>query len=188
MKLSIIIPYYDTWEYTEELLNVLLPQLTDEVEVLIIDDGCNEKRLDKYPVKVIHLKDNSGTASVPRNIGLDHATGDYIAFIDSDDMVSDDYIKTILQKLKYDIIYITWEVGKKTIMMLSKPPTWNCSVWCRVYKREIIGDIRFDESLKIAEDWKFNQEVKYKTSACIQKTIYFYNRGRKGSLLTGGGA
>ena len=187
MKLSIIIPYYKTYHLTVKLLNVLIPQLRDNTEVILIDDGCNEKRLDKYPIKVIHLMKNSGGASKPRNVGLEHAKGEYITFIDSDDMVSDDYIKTILPRLKYDIIFISWRMPKKDIVMVLRPPKWNCAVWCRVYKREIIGNIRFDENLKIAEDWKFNQEIKYKTSYGIQKVIYFYNQGRKGSLLNGGG-
>lgn len=185
MKLSIIIPYYDTWEYTEELLNVLLPQLTDEVEVLIIDDGCNEKRLDKYPVKVIHLDENSGTASVPRNVGLDHATGDYIAFIDSDDMISEDYIQKVLSSLTTDIIFLSWRNKIRMFRIGYKPPYWNCSVWCRVYKRSIIGKTRFDENLKIAEDWKFNEQITYRTFSSIKDVVYIYNNGRKGSILNG---
>lgn len=100
-------------------------------------------------------------------------------------MVSEDYIETILKKLKTDIIFISWKSKKHDIKMIFKPPKWNCAVWCRVYKREIIGNVRFREDLKIAEDWAFNQEIKYQSKACINKTIYFYNNGRKGSLMNG---
>ena len=186
MKLSIIIPYFNTYEETTKLLDVLVPQLRENIEVILVDDGCDEKRLDKYPIKIIHLKENSGNASKPLNIGLDNAKGEYITFIDSDDMIAEDYIKTIMPRLKYDIIFISWRTPKKPIIIVLRPPKWNCAVWCRIYKREIIGNIRFDENLKIAEDWKFNQEIKYKTSYGIQKVIYFYNQGRKGSLLNGG--
>ena len=44
MKLSIIIPYYRTWEYIERLMDRLIPQLSEEVEVIVVDDGCQEKR------------------------------------------------------------------------------------------------------------------------------------------------
>ena len=182
MRLSIITPYYKTLEETKELAKVLEPQLTDEIEWIIVDDGCHEKELDKLKAKVIHLKENSGVAGKPRNVGLDNATGDYIAFIDSDDLVSDDYIQIILPKLRYDIIFISWENIKQKIIMDRKPPKWNCAVWCRVYKREIIGDIRFREDLKKAEDWCFNQQIKYSTSKSIRKIIYYYNWGREGSL------
>ena len=84
-----------------------------------------------------------------------------------------------------DIIFLSWKSIKQTIIMTTKPPQWNCSVWCRVYKREIIGNTRFDETLKKAEDWKFNQAIKYRTSVCIRKPIYLYNWGREGSLTNG---
>lgn len=187
MKLSIITPYYKTLEETKKLAEVLEPQLTNEIEWIIIDDGCNEKELDTLKANVIHLEKNSGGASKPRNVGLEVAKGQYIAFIDSDDMVSQDYIKSVLKAIKtgLDLIYISWSSKVQHIRMLTSPPRWNCAVWCRLYKREIIGDIRFDESLRIAEDWKFNKQIRYKKTGCIRNTIYFYNNGREGSLMNG---
>ena len=182
MRLSIITPYYNTLEYTLKLAERLEPQLTKEVEWIIVDDGCNEKALDKLKAKVIHLSSNSGGASRPRNVGLDVAKGDYIAFIDSDDMVRHDYIEKVLNSLKTDIIYISWKSQVHNIVITDKPPKWNCAVWCRVYKREIIGKTRFKEGLKTAEDWVFNQEIKPKTSCCIRNQIYTYNI-REGSLI-----
>ena len=181
LKLSIIIPYYNTLEETKRLFEVLEPQLTDEIEVILIDDGCNEKELDKLKANVIHLPTNSGGASKPRNIGLDNAKGEYVAFIDVDDSVSKDYIETILPKLKTDIIFLSWRSEKHNVVVISKPPKWNCSVWSRVYRREIINT-RFDENLKIAEDWKFNQEIKYESYTHISKQIYYYNI-RENSLI-----
>lgn len=182
MRLSIITPYYKTLEHTLRLAKVLEPQLTNEVEWIIIDDGCKEKELDKLKAKVIHLPFNSGVAGKPRNVGLDIAKGDYIAFIDSDDMVRADYIEKVLNSLKTDIIYISWKSQVHNIVITDKPPKWNCAVWCRVYKREIIGKTRFREDLKTAEDWVFNQEIKPKTSCCIRNQIYTYNI-REGSLI-----
>ena len=183
--ISIIIPYYKTLDLTKRLFEVLTPQLTEEIEVIIVDDGCNEKELDNLGVKVIHLPENSGNASKPRNVGLDNAKGKYIAFIDSDDMVSNDYIETLLEytKKNTDIIFLSWKGKSIIVNMDKKPPQWNCSVWCRVYRREIIGDIRFDEKLNIGEDWVFNENIKYNTSKCIKKVIYYYNEGRPGSLI-----
>lgn len=181
--ISIIIPYYKTLELTKELFEVLTPQLTDDIEVIIVDDGCNEVELDNLKAKVIHLPENSGNASTPRNVGLDNAKGKYIAFIDSDDLVSEDYIETILNNLGKDIIFLSWKGKSIEVIMDKKPPQWNCSVWCRVYRRELIGNTRFDENLKIAEDWVFNENIKYNTSKCVKKVIYYYNEGRPGSLI-----
>lgn len=185
MKLSIIIPFYNTYEYTKELMDILEPQLTNETEVIIVDDGCNETRLDKFKANVIHLKENSGGAGKPRNIGIETASGEYIAFIDSDDKVTNDYIARILKKINknVDIIYLSWKYKEGTIIIESKPPKWNCAVWCRVYKRELIKDIRFPEDLKIAEDYVFNSQLKPLTSKCIKEVVYIYNNGRPGSLM-----
>ena len=103
--ISIITPYYKSLEYTKKLAKVLEPQLDKDIEWIIIDDGCNETELDKLNAKVIHLKENSGGASKPRNVGLDNAKGDYIVFIDSDDLVSDDYIETIRAATRKDFDY-----------------------------------------------------------------------------------
>lgn len=187
MRLTIITPYYNTYEYTKELAKVLEPQLTDDIEWIIVDDGCNETRLDNFKAKVIHLKENSGGASKPRNIGLDNARGDYIAFIDSDDLVVEDYIGKIIKAItkNVDIIYLSWKSKVHEVKITTRPPKWNCAVWCRVYKKEIIKNIRFDEKLRIAEDWKFNQEIRYNSSICIKTPVYIYNNGRKGSLING---
>ena len=192
LKLSIITPYYDTLEETKRLAEVLIPQLTNEIEWFIIDDGCNETELNNFIyqdrfkdkwncIRIWHLLNNSGGASKPRNVGLDFATGEYITFIDSDDLVSEDYIETILPKLKTDIIFLSWRSQVHNVVVINKPPKWNCSVWCRIYRREIINT-RFDENLKIAEDWKFNQEFKYESYTHISKQIYYYNI-RENSLI-----
>ena len=189
MTLSIIIPYYKTYDLTVKLLDTLIPQLTDEVEVLIIDDGCVELRLDEYKsdnVRIWHTVENSGNASTPRNIGLDYAKGKYIAFIDSDDMIKENYVKKVLSAIKQDkdIIYLSWEYPGYQAIMTVKPQGWNCAVWCRVYKRSLIGDVRFRD-MKIAEDYDFNNRLKPKSSCCIKEIIYFYNSRREGSLTNG---
>jgi glycosyltransferase involved in cell wall biosynthesis len=188
IKLSIITPYYKTREYTKKLASILMPQITNEVEWIIVDDGCNEKVLDNFRTKVIHLESNSGGASIPRNIGLDIAKGKYIAFIDSDDLVSDDYIQTILHKTKeeWDYCYISWKGKTNTIIIENEPPKWNCCVWNCIYKRDLIGDERFKPELKMAEDYDFNKRVRKGKRANITKIIYYYNEDTPNSLTKQG--
>lgn len=175
LKISIITPYYNTLEYTKKLASILEPQLTEEVEWIIIDDGCNEKELDNLKAKVIHLEENTGGASIPRNVGLDNAKGEYICFIDSDDLISHNYVKTILNKTKeeWDYCYISWR-GSYSIIIKDLPPKWNCCVWNCVYKRELIGNTRFRKDLIIAEDLWFNKEVRKGKKANIEQILYFY--------------
>lgn len=183
MKLSIITPYYNSYEYTKRLAEVLIPQLKDNTEWIIIDDGCDEDRLEKLvmsiprkegKIRIWHRMNNSGGASIPRNIGLNFALGEYIAFIDSDDLVTNDYIDTILKNLGADVIYLSWKSICHDIVITKKPPAWNQAVWCRVYKKQLIGNTRFPEDLKIAEDLMFNSKLKPKTYSSIKKQIYWY--------------
>ena len=177
IKLSIIIPYYDRPKYIKRLLEVLEPQLTNETELIIVDD-CSLIPLD-YPC--IRLNENSGGASIPRNVGLDRAKGKYIAFIDSDDSVSDDYIETILNKTKeeWDYCFISWKTSANTIIIKDNPPNWNCCVWNCIYKKEIIGNERFNPNLRIAEDYDFNIRVRKGKKANIEKVLYYYNETSK---------
>ena len=178
IKLSIITPYYNTLPYIKKLSNMLQPQLTENIEWIIIDDGCNEKELDKFHAKVIHLPENSGGASVPRNIGLDNARGEYIAFIDSDDLVTTDYIYHIMNKInneEFDYCYISWYSNAFKVIIEDNPPDWNCCVWNCIYKRDLIGEERFKPELIIAEDYDFNVRVRKGKYTSIKDILYFYN-------------
>lgn len=177
LLISIITPYYKTLEYTEQLRKVLEPQLTDNVEWIIIDDGCEEKELDKYKAKVIHLSNNSGCAGIPRNHGLDIAKGKYITFVDSDDLVVDNFISRILEEIKTEKDYylMSWKSKQTGLVDVSNGrPNWNCSVWGIVYKKDLIGNNRFND-LKMAEDYVFNQNVLSGERGIIKDCLYIYN-------------
>ena len=187
MLLSIITPYYNTLEYTKKLAEALVPQLTDEVEWIIIDDGSNELELDKINAKVIHLDSNSGNASVPRNIGLDVARGDYIVFIDSDDLVFDNYIERIIDKIKnslFDYCYFGWRTNNSSFPIYEEPLEWNTCVWNCIYKKEIIGNNRFDPKNNIGEDKYFNKLVRKGKRENIIDILYYYNWKRPNSIST----
>lgn len=185
IKLSIIIPYYDRPEYIKKLMNKLSSQLTNEVEVIIVDD-CSPTPLD-YP-NVIRLETNSGGASIPRNVGIDNAKGKYIAFIDSDDMVSDDYIQTILNKTneEWDYCLMSWKTNRYSVVIKDNPPKWNCCVWNCIYKKELIGNERFNPDLIIAEDYDFNKRVRKGVKANIEKILYCYNDTSKSLIRPNG--
>lgn len=178
MKLSIITPYYNVLEQIKKLADVLTPQLDADVEWIIVDDGCNELELDSLDAKVIHLPENSGGASIPRNVGLDNSKGEYIAFIDADDLVISSYIRTIKRKInecEFDYCFISWETDSQQIIIKHNPPKWNTCVWNCIYKRELIGENRFDPKFKMAEDYDFNVRVRKGIRANIQKVLYHYN-------------
>lgn len=93
MKVSVIIPVYNTQKYLARCLDSILNQTQSELEILLIDDGSTDdsgKLCDAYAKKdnrfqVIH-KENGGVSSA-RNAGIERMTGDYCCFVDSDDYV-----------------------------------------------------------------------------------------------------
>ena len=181
IDLSIIIPYYKTYEDTKKLLDTLIKQVTNKVEIILVDDGCNED-WSNYDIRVFH-KENGGVSSA-RNYALNRANGKYISFIDSDDMVSDDYVAKILEKIKenFDYCYLSWKSDKTTVIINDNPPSWNTSVWNCVYKKELIGNRRFDDTLQYGEDMDFNFRVIKGKKVNITDILYYYNAARENSL------
>lgn len=199
MKLSIIIPTYNRINYLLELFDNLDRQITDDVEVFIINDGSTDdtkerlaehiRKYNKGQITIIN-KENGGVSSA-RNVGLEMAKGTYIDFIDSDDNIVEGYIKRMLEmcNLGLDYFYKSWKrFGGDTseVIIRDHAPDWNCAVWTRCIKRNKIGNIRFDESLKACEDAKFVKQVLYSgqkyTHGAIVTPIYLYRCGDPTSL------
>lgn len=193
MTLSIIIPTYNAKPYIHELLDRLDPQITDEIEVIIVDDGSKVPFKTDYKWAKVTRQSNKG-ASAARNRGLAMAQGEYISFIDDDDLVSEDYVNQILTKIEIeapDYIYLSWETLKggwqcRVILksLEDEFPSFNLCVWNRIYKKSLIGKVTFNEKKLIAEDAEFIRlvETKGKKKAFIDTPIYFYRSENPDSL------
>lgn len=191
MRLSIIIPYYNTAKMTDELLSVLERQMTSDVEIIVVDDGSQKEYSPKMfdNLKVVRILSNRGVSRA-RNLGIKKAKGEYIAFIDSDDLVSDDYISQIWHALESnpDTVYLSWKsldgrLGKIIQSESDEFNPWNRCIWNRVFRRSYIGGIYFDEEKKVAEDDDFLKRLPVPDSKTyITKPIYYYRAGREGSL------
>lgn len=185
VKLSVIIPYYKTYELTKKILETLKPQLNDEVEILLIDDGCNELRLDEFKdcIDIEHLTKNIGGAGAS-NVGIRKAKGEYIGFIDSDDSVSSNYIDTLLGAIKNhteEVMFLDWQdinTGK-----IHRRPN-NYAPWKAIYKKEIVP--MFDEGWIYSFDVPFYDKLNERgyTKYYIDKVLYYYNSNREGNLTT----
>ena len=112
-KATIIIPVYNSEKYIKRCMESILSQIDETFEVLLINDGSNDRSEDiidsyakKYPgiVRVISKK-NEGTAKT-RNLGIREARGEFIFFIDNDDFVDDGYFKRFINAIdeKSDIV------------------------------------------------------------------------------------
>ena len=104
--ISVIIPVYNTSLAIRRLLAILLTQTYENLEIICVDDGSTDDSLEQMRkmaekdrrLKIYHQE--NGGASSARNLGLDHATGDYISFLDSDDLITLDYYDLMLNGLK----------------------------------------------------------------------------------------
>jgi glycosyltransferase involved in cell wall biosynthesis len=196
IKLSIIIPYYETYNLTMKLLRELALQkkCNEEVEILVIDDYCKgeisktkiegiNEIFDNNFIRVIKHEKNMGVAK-SRNEGIKQAKGKYIAFIDCDDMITMDYIDTLLKAIDtYDTDVINFNWYDMTEHREYRKPH-NPAPWKQIYKRETIPNFREDMEYG-SEDVIFQSEIdsgKY-TITYLDKLLYFYNSNREGSLL-----
>lgn len=182
MKLSIIIPYYNTLELTKNLLDALTPQLS-ETEVILVSHEDSKEQFKEYPIKFAQAKRKG--VSRARNEGLRIASGSYVTFVDSDDLVVPDYVSAICSVIdSHDFDYCTfgWKSTLGDCVVTDRIPNWNTSVWNCIYKREVIGQTRFNENKQIAEDKDFNLLVRKGKSHHINKILYIYNNQREDSL------
>lgn len=110
---SVIVPVYKVEKYLDRCVQSILNQTMKDFELILIDDGspdkcgmiCDNWKNKDARIKVIH-KENGGLSSA-RNAGLSIAKGDYIAFIDSDDWVSVDYLEYLYYLIeKYKVDYV----------------------------------------------------------------------------------
>ena len=206
-KLSIIVPVYNVEKYIDKCIESLVNQTLQEIEIIIVNDGSQDRSeekienfVKKYPTKIKYLEKKNGGLSSARNLGLNYATGEYIAFLDSDD-----YVEKIMYEEMYklakkensdmvecDFIW-EWEYGKKVFdkrkeyqypdkdkrQIMKKP---RVVVWNKIYKREIINKIRFSEGL-IYEDLEFFYKIvpDLKTISYIDKYFVHYIQ-RKDSI------
>lgn len=189
MKLSIIIPAYNAEPYLGELVTCLQDQMPMDksVEVIIVDDGSRKPV--KYAAKWLRVirQDNHG-CSRARNVGLDKAKGDYVSFIDADDLVPEYYVEKILKMTKDepDVIELSWKsltsdhwnCNEKLNSERDRLP--NPSVCTRAFKRSFIGDVRFNEKKDSTEDEDFCRKIGYLDPendfkrSVITDYMYFY--------------
>ena len=179
MKLSIIIPAYNAEPYIWELLSRLDSQMTDNVEVIIIDDGSIKPlKVDYSWAKVTRQK--NGGISKARNKGLKMAKGEIIAFVDADDLVSENYVGYILSRSEEDWDYmdLSWRSLEDSRFMnklnSDKDRLSNPSACTRVFKRSFIGDTRFPEKKDACEDEDFTRKLNLKEAKHICATDYLY--------------
>ena len=102
---SVVVPIYNTEKYLRNCLDSIIAQTNQNLEILLVDDGSTDssgKIADSYAkkdtrIKVIHQK-NTGLSSA-RNTGINHSSGEYLTFVDSDDYIATQMIEKMLLEI-----------------------------------------------------------------------------------------
>ena len=127
IKISIIVPVYNTENYLNRCLDSLVCQTLNDIEIIIVNDGSHDNSqliidqyYKQYSEKIIPLIKENGGLSEARNLGIKHAKGEYISFVDSDDYVEKDMCEKMYEKgiqTKSDVvcspITFIWENNRK---------------------------------------------------------------------------
>ena len=179
--ISIIVPIYNAGKTLHRCIDSILSQTYTSWELLLIDDGstdtsgpiCDEYAARDARVRVFH-KENGGVSSA-RNVGLDNARGEWITFVDSDDYIEENFLKSFEGNLDADLVVgnmVICEDGKlpRNIKVDILPGIYThiqsalkgnltnhvfCSPWVKLFYKECIGDLHFDVRMTICEDTKF---------------------------------
>lgn len=212
-KITVIIPMHNTEEYIERCIRSVINQTYKNLEIIIVNDGstddslqiCERLKGEDTRIKIIN-QENKGVSGA-RNAGLESATGEYIGFIDSDDFLEKNmYEKLIGYIEKYDADFASaraYMIDRNGILEVSHYNNYvdsfedeksilksyvdgflTIAVWDKLFKREAIGNIRFDSTV-FCEDAKFVLDVcsKVKKVVCTSERLYNHLR-RTGNSLT----
>ncbi len=210
-KISVIVPAYNVEKYIDECINSLKRQTYKNIEFIIINDGSKDSTLKRIKnnvgsdtrFKIIDQK-NIGIGAT-RNKGINLSTGDYIAFLDSDDYVLDDMYSSLMESIiknNSDIAvcdYIKFNNVNKEKKICGDIKIYNKSIykepliinsvaycpWNKLYKKSLIENIKFPEKLKY-EDLNF--VIKALSSAKkiskVDKALYYYRINDSGETCT----
>ena len=212
--ISIIIPVYNVGTYLRRCLESVINQTYKNIQIILIDDGSkdNSGRIcDKYSkiddrIIVIH-KENCGVSSA-RNEGLKVANGKYIYLIDGDDYIKEDTIETLYNLISIkgvDMAVVNYckvdEKGNiiekkdytRKIVCLNKEESYKKLLnnnelagflMNKIYKKELLGNLLFDENIHYREDLLFNCNYLKKVSKLVYyDSAYCYYVQRFNSAL-----
>lgn len=185
-KVSVIVPVYNVEKYLIKSLDSLVNQTLEDIEIIVVNDGStdNSKKIievykEKYQDKIKYLEKPNGGLSDARNFGIPHATGEYIAFLDSDDYVELDTYEKMYNKAKEENADMVecdfiWEYpdkrkidngiiynGKKEMLTYARVVAWN-----KLIKRDLL------EKYKI----EFPKGLRYEDVEFFYKMVPYYNK------------
>ncbi|MGN0018457.1 MAG: glycosyltransferase [Candidatus Gastranaerophilaceae bacterium] len=202
-KVSIIIPVYNVEQYLERCLETVINQTLKDIEIILVNDGSTDNSVDicnRYAQKDSRIKvvtRKNGGLSAARNTGLEHVSGEYIGFLDSDDWVDKDFYEKLYNaaiendcdiafgdiirkgehkhkiRLKIPEIIVAEDIYDK--MQLAQNLK-NPGVWNKIYRKHLFDNgLRFEEGVYY-EDREFSIQIinECKKIVAVPNIYYYY--------------
>ena len=204
VTVSIIIPAYNAFSYLGDCIESVISGTFQDFEVLLIDDGstdgtaelCDEFALKDPRIFVIH-QENHGI-SAARNVGLDHANGKYVSFIDADDFIDPKMLSSLVSLIESGAElavcnpFICAREEANFQKQTEEPSVryfhgvdeclsvivWGVWVWNKLFRRDVIeiNNIRFQTECSVSEDQWFNTDYISRIScvALTDQKLYYH--------------
>lgn len=214
IKVSIIIPVYNSEKYLRQCLDSVVKQTLKDIEIIVINDGSTDntlKIIQEYATKYKNIKiidkQNEGCYKA-RNIGLETATGEYIAFLDSDDYIESNIYEKLYLKAKQtnaDIVSSNYYISQNNKLKVvdfsssaklleksnnkvigAKNIILDAIIWNRIFKRQMLVEkqITFHSDIYMADDAFFHiiTMLNAEKIVYISDILYTYRILRKNSI------
>lgn len=209
---SVIVPVYNVEEFIDECVKSILMQDFKDFELLLIDDGSQDKSLDvckkwgKCDKRIkVYTKENEGL-SATRNFGITVSTGLYITFIDSDDYISKDYISYLVNMLKSQnncsIATCNRQIVKNGVLghkfhycdqspiVLGRTEVFERGLYsqiahgavARLYKREVFDNIRYPINVYHEDTYTFGDIINYDNKMIFGNKVCYFYRVNDNSI------
>lgn len=197
--ISVIIPVYNSEKTLTRCVESLLCQSFSNYELIIVNDGSTDASseiINQYAEKdarVIEITKDNGGVSSARNMGIEVSRGEFICFVDSDDYVAPSYLEDLYnciidnevdlamclisrsKKMEsgYETLFHDCNEIIKTIIINDYH---NAGPYNKLFKKELIGELRFAEDIYLGEDTLFSVEYakKCRNAVRINKVLYYY--------------
>lgn len=200
MKISVIIPVYNTQDYLSDCIDSILRQTLEDIEIILINDGSTDNSgkiidgyVQKYPGKIRALTLVNGGQGRARNFGIDIAQGEFLSFIDSDDYLEANALELMYSAaLENDADIVVCDMEKRfddgrreyvKAALQNDPLASAGSSSNKIFRRSRVGEIRFPVGLWY-EDFAFSAKLllRSRKTVFVEKPLYIYRCGQSSTM------
>lgn len=209
--ISIIVPVYNSETFISECIESIMKQTYSEFELLLINDGSQDnsgsicKEYSKCDSRIRYYEKPNEGVSATRNLGLKYAIGQYVTFVDSDDIIEPNYLQSLICQKDFDLV-VSGFISKQNKQYLKEVKFPNLTIylnnfnrifdriltygtpWAKLFKMEIIKkyNIHFNTKLSLHEDHLFYFEYikRIQSIAIIEDVQYIYVNRLSGKSLS----